>query len=261
MMGVLNCTPDSFSDGGLYPDVDAAVAHGLQMQSQGAAIIDVGGESTRPGAEPVSLADELRRVIPVVRQLVVEGCTVSIDTTKAEVMRQAIGAGACMVNDVSALRGDADALAVVAESGVDVCLMHMQGTPATMQQRPGYDDVFEEVCAFFDARIRTCLDAGVRASAIILDPGIGFGKRLEDNLELLRRVADFKRRFDMPLLIGVSRKSFLGTITGSEVSCREMETAAVTAVTTFLGADMHRVHDVPAQIRAMKAAAALRRPQ
>jgi len=257
-MGVLNCTPDSFSDGGLHLDVNAAVAHGLQIYEQGAAIIDVGGESTRPGAEPVSLEDELRRVIPVIRQLVAEGCTVSIDTTKAEVMRQAIGAGAAMVNDVTALRGDADALAVVAQAGVDVCLMHMQGTPETMQQKPAYDDVVEEVSSFFAARIDDCLSGGIRSSSIVIDPGIGFGKRLQDNLALIRAIPDFKRRFEMPLLMGMSRKSFLGMITGAEVHEREIETAAATAVATFLGADLHRVHDVASQTKAMKVAAALR---
>jgi dihydropteroate synthase len=257
IMGVLNCTPDSFSDGGLHLDAAAAIAHGRAMFEAGAAIIDVGGESTRPGAAPVSTEEELTRVLPVIEALAGEDIPVSIDTMKAAVMRRAVAAGAVMVNDVTALTGDADSLAAVAEGGSDVCLMHMQGTPETMQEHPHYDDVFDEVCAFFEARIAASLSAGIRESAIWLDPGIGFGKRHEDNLTLIARLDELKRRFGRPVLLGISRKSFLGRMTGSPVEDREIETAAATAIGTFLGADLHRVHDVPAQLRAMRVASAI----
>jgi len=257
IMGVLNCTPDSFSDGGAFSDSDAAVAHGLAMHEQGAAIIDVGGESTRPGAAPVPLLEELARVIAVIRALVMQGCTVSVDTMKAEVMRQAIKAGACMVNDVSALRHDAESLSIVADGGADVCLMHMHGTPETMQQQPEYKDVVQAVGDFFTQRIEACLQAGVRRNSIILDPGIGFGKRLQDNLALIRAVSHFKTTFNMPVLLGVSRKSFLGQLTGASVEEREIETAVAGAMGIAYGADMLRVHDVAQQRRAIRIASAL----
>ena len=257
IMGVLNCTPDSFSDGGKNFEADAAIAHGLKMRDMGASIIDVGGESTRPGAAKVDLEEELRRTIPVVRALAAEGCTVSIDTMKAEVMRQAIEAGALMVNDVSALSFDSDALRVVADAGVDVCLMHMQGTPETMQLKPGYSDVVSEVGEFLERRIEASLAAGIAESALLIDPGIGFGKRLEDNLALLSCIPELKRRLQRPLLLGVSRKSFLGLITGSEVDERELETAAANAIGVFQGADLLRVHEVGPQHRAAQVAAVL----
>ncbi|MDQ6995921.1 MAG: dihydropteroate synthase [Mariprofundus sp.] len=257
MMGVLNCTPDSFSDGGSFFNPDAAIAHGLDMREQGAAIIDVGGESTRPGAAPVSQADELARVIPVISELSRQGCTVSVDSMKAAVMRQAVDAGASIINDVSALTHDADAMQVAAESGADICLMHMQGNPDTMQQRPEYGDVVQAVSDFFSRRIDACLQAGVQRSAIILDPGIGFGKRLQHNLALIRAVGRFKIRFDMPLLLGLSRKSFLGQLTGAPVVDREMETAVAGAMAIAYGADMLRVHDVAQQRRAIRVASAL----
>ena len=267
IMGVLNCTPDSFSDGGRFirssadtgsaVDVDAAVARGLQMVADGAAVIDVGGESTRPGAAPVSEAEELRRVVPVVAALAAAGCTVSIDTMKARVMAEAITAGAMLVNDVSALTHDPASLSVVAERGVDLCLMHMQGAPATMQQRPSYQDVVTEVGDYLARRVDACLAAGVAADAILLDPGIGFGKRLEDNLALIRGLGALKARFGMPLLLGVSRKSFLGLLTGAAVADREIETAVAGAIGIVHGADMLRVHDVALQRRAMQVAAAL----
>ncbi len=257
IMGVLNCTPDSFSDGGRFFDPDAAIAHGLMMHQQGAAIIDVGGESTRPGAVPVSLADELARVIPVVRELSRQGSTVSIDTMKAEVMRQAIKAGASMVNDVSALRHDAESLSIVADAGADICLMHMQGKPETMQQQPEYADVVQNVVDFFARRIEVCLQAGIRASSMILDPGIGFGKRLQDNLALIRAISQFKDTFNMPVLLGISRKSFLGQLTGAVVDDREIETAVAGAIAIACGADMLRVHDVAQQRRAIRIACAL----
>jgi len=257
IMGVLNCTPDSFSDGGNFINVEAAVSHGLTMWKQGARLIDVGGESTRPGAAKVSVADELKRVIPVVRRLTELGCAVSIDTMKAEVMSQAIAAGAVMVNDVSALGYEPESLAVVAQSGVDVCLMHMQGNPQTMQQRPQYENVVEEVSAFFTERIEAALAAGIKQSSILLDPGIGFGKRLEDNLKLIHSLETFKSRFSMPVLLGVSRKSFLGLLTGCGVDDREIETAVAGAVGIMHGADILRVHDVKLQKRAIQVASAL----
>lgn len=260
MMGVLNCTPDSFSDGGSFLDVDAAIAHALAMQQAGAAIIDVGGESTRPGAAQVSEQEELARVIPVVRALSLAGCPVSLDTMKAEVMRQGIAAGATLINDVSALRFDAASMAVVAAAGVDVCLMHMQGEPDSMQTNPHYADVVDEVCAFFQQRITACTQAGIAESTIVLDPGIGFGKRLEDNLALIRGIDLIKQRFGMPLLLGVSRKSFLGLLNGSDVSDRELETAVAGAMGIAFGADILRVHDITLQKRAVRVASALSQP-
>jgi len=257
MMGVLNCTPDSFSDGGAFFDFDTAVTHGMEMHEQGAAIIDVGGESTRPGATPVSLQEELARIIPVVRELSRQGCIVSVDTMKSEVMRQAIKAGATMVNDVSALRHDAESMQIVAESGVDVCLMHMQGNPETMQHQPEYTDIIQEVADFFAERIEACLQVGVQVSSIILDPGIGFGKRLQDNLILIRSVPHFKTTFDMPVLLGVSRKSFLGQLTGGSVEELELETAVAGAMGIAYGTDMLRVHDVAQQRRSIRVASAL----
>jgi len=256
-MGVLNCTPDSFSDGGNFVDAEAAIAHGLAMFEQGAAIIDVGGESTRPDAEPVSLQDELQRVMPVIEALVEQGCPVSIDTMKAEVMSQAIAAGASLVNDVSALTYDADSLSLLASTGTDVCLMHMQGSPKTMQQQPLYDNVVEDVSVFFAQRIEACLQAGIESSSIILDPGIGFGKSLDDNLTLIQAIPLFKQRFAMPVLLGVSRKSFLGQLTSSPVSDRELETAVAGGMGIAYGADILRVHDVVVQKRAIQVASAL----
>ena len=266
IMGVLNCTPDSFSDGGKFVrraaeqsvDINGAVDHALAMHQQGADIIDVGGESTRPGSASVPLAEELKRVIPVIKTLAAKGLSLSIDTTKAEVMCQAIAAGASMVNDVTALRGDSDSLKVVAQTGVDVCLMHMQGTPETMQESPAYQNVLDEVSHFFEDRIQACLNAGVSESSLLIDPGIGFGKRHEDNLALIANVERLKQRFGLPVLMGVSRKSFLGKITGADVSSREMETAAAVSISTFAGSDLLRVHDVAIQKKAIDVASALR---
>ncbi|MDX8411062.1 MAG: dihydropteroate synthase [Mariprofundaceae bacterium] len=257
IMGVLNCTPDSFSDGGKFTDAGAALRHARAMIDADADIIDVGGESTRPGATPVSVDDEIERVIPVVAALAGEGFRVSIDTSKAELMRQALAAGAVMVNDVTALRGDEQALAVVADSGADVCLMHMQGEPRSMQETPCYDDVVGEVEAFFHQRLEACLRAGIGESSIILDPGIGFGKRQQDNLALIAGLPRFKA-MGFPLLLGVSRKSFLGAVTGASAQAREFETAAAVTACVLGGADILRVHDVPAQVRAIRVASAIR---
>jgi len=251
MMGVLNCTPDSFSDGlgsaNQVLDVDALVSKAQAMVAQGAHIIDVGGESTRPNAKPVSEEEELSRVIPVIQRLVAEGIPVSVDTMKAEVMRQAIDAGAVMVNDVTALQFEPHSLDIVADAAVDVCLMHMQGSPQTMQDKPSYNNVLEEVVAFFEQRIEACLQAGIASSSILLDPGIGFGKRLEDNLTLIANLETLKKAFDMPILLGTSRKSFLGAVTGADVLNREVETAISSAIGIFCGADMIRIHDCETQ--------------
>ena len=256
VMGVLNCTPDSFSDGLADFDAERLQVKARLMMRQGATIIDVGGESTRPDASPVPIEEELRRVIPVIASLSDESY-VSIDTMKAEVMRQAIAAGASMVNDVSALTFDAESKDVVAESGVDVCLMHMQGTPQTMQNAPQYDDVLSEVIAFFEQRVEACLQAGIKASSIILDPGIGFGKRLEDNLNLIANIDVIKRKLGFPVLLGASRKSFLGLMTGANVKNREIETAVASAIGIFSGADIIRVHDCAIQSRTAIVAANL----
>jgi len=257
IMGVLNCTPDSFSDGGKHVCLDDALKHAEKMCKAGAAIIDVGGESTRPGSAPVSEADELARVMPVIEALSEKNIAVSIDTCKAEVMRQAIAAGACMVNDVTALVGDAQAVHVVAESDADVCLMHMRGTPASMQHDVQYDDVVDAVLAFLEARVAACAAAGIDEERIIVDPGIGFGKRLQDNLDLIGAIPRL-RALGFPVLMGVSRKSFLGELTGSQVADRELETAAAVTACVLAGADILRVHDVAAQARVIKVAAALR---
>ena len=249
VMGVLNCTPDSFSDGSTANNPVSLRQKAMIMVEQGAAIIDVGGESTRPDAEPVSLQEELARVIPVIESLPAE-VTVSIDTMKAEVMRQAIAAGANLVNDVSALTFDQDSMGVVADTGVDVCLMHMQGLPQDMQNNPHYGNVVDDICHYFEQRIHQCVTAGIHASSMILDPGIGFGKTLEHNLQLVANLGLIKERFGFPLLLGASRKSFLGLMTGAEVDDRETETAIASAIGIFCGADIIRVHDCATQSKA-----------
>ena len=266
IMGVLNCTPDSFSDGGRFVEqsvkdqlhVDAAVQHALAMAEAGASIIDVGGESTRPGAHAVPVEIEIARTVPVIEQLSQHGITISIDSMKAEVMRRAIEAGASMVNDVTALTGDQESLAVVAEAGIDLCLMHMQGTPETMQQKPDYGNVVGDVCDYLKRRVEACLKAGISESSIIVDPGIGFGKRLEDNLDLIAGIEALKSSLGLPVLMGVSRKSFLGAITGSDVDSREVETAAAVSVCAYAGADLLRVHDVETQLKAAAIGSRLR---
>ncbi|HCS13308.1 MAG: dihydropteroate synthase [Zetaproteobacteria bacterium CG06_land_8_20_14_3_00_59_53] len=255
IMGVLNCTPDSFSDGGLYVDTASRLEHALQMTAQGAAIVDVGGESTRPGSQPVPVDEELLRVIPVVEALADHGVVVSIDTCKPEVMRAAIQAGARMVNDVNALLADG-ALDAVAGSDADICLMHMRGTPQTMQHAVHYNDVVDEVISFLESRAKACIAAGIAAHRILLDPGIGFGKRLQDNLDLIAAIPRL-RELGFPVLMGVSRKSFLGELSGSSVADREIETASAVTACVLLGADVLRVHDVAAQKRAIGVASAL----
>jgi dihydropteroate synthase len=251
VMGIVNVTPDSFSDGGLYLDPVAAVEHALRLAGEGADILDVGGESTRPGAEPVPLEEELARVEPVVAELAGRTTAqISIDTSKAEVARAAIAAGATIVNDVSALRADPQMAAVVADSGVEVCLMHMLGEPRTMQREPHYDDVVDAVRAFLEERLAFAVHEGVSERRVVLDPGIGFGKTIEHNLELIRRL-DELLILGCPIMIGTSRKSFLGAIAGSARDAEPLpadERLAGTIATNVLafqrGASVFRVHDV-----------------
>lgn len=258
VMGVLNVTPDSFSDGGLHADVDAAVAHGERMVEEGAAIVDVGGESTRPGAPPVSAEEEVRRVAPVIERLAARiRVPISVDTSKPEVMRAAIDAGAQMINDIRALQAPG-ALAAAAASGAAVCLMHMQGEPASMQQDPRYDDVLAEVRAFLVSRVSACEGAGMARGRICIDPGIGFGKRPEHNLALLAGL-DALAGLGLPVLVGVSRKSLVGIITGRPHGERLAGSVAFAALCAARGAAIVRAHDVAATVDAVKVAAALAR--
>ncbi|BAS28952.1 dihydropteroate synthase [Limnochorda pilosa] len=260
VMGVLNVTPDSFSDGGQYLDAGAAVARGLEMAAEGADLIDVGGESTRPGAAPVSEAEELRRVVPVIRRLAREArVPISIDTYKARVAEAAVDAGARFLNDISAALFDPGMAPLAARSGLPVVVMHMLGEPRTMQQDPWYEDVVREVGAFFEERIQALERAGVRREQMILDPGLGFGKRFEDNLRLLGELGRFGS-FGLPLLVGPSRKSFLGRILGTPPLDRVEGTLAAVVVAVLQGADMVRVHDVRAVDRARRVVDALVRP-
>jgi dihydropteroate synthase len=250
VMGILNVTPDSFSDGGRHGDVAHAIAHGRQMAADGAAIIDVGGESTRPGAAPVPEAEELRRVIPVIGALARDGFVVSVDTRHPAAMRAAIAALAAMVNDVGALQAPA-ALEVVAGSGAAVCLVHMQGEPGTMQEAPQYDDVVAEVRAFLAARVRACERAGIARERIAVDPGFGFGKALGHNLKLLRALPQLAAA-GCPVLVGLSRKSSLGTITGRPVEDRLPASLAAALAAVARGAAIVRVHDVRETVDALK---------
>lgn len=243
-MGVVNVTPDSFSDGGRLPDAQAAIAHALKLREQGADILDVGGESTRPGAKAVSADEEIRRVLPVVEALAREGCLISIDTQKPEVMRAALAAGAAMVNDVMALRAPGALEAVVA-SDAAVCLMHMQGEPQSMQQAPRYADVVDEVGQFLQARIHTCEAAGIMRARLVIDPGFGFGKALQHNLALLKGL-DRLAELGLPVLAGLSRKSMLGALTGRPVDEREFAGVAAHLIAVAHGARVIRVHNVVA---------------
>jgi dihydropteroate synthase len=261
IMGVVNVTPDSFSDGGAFLDRDAAVNHGLRLAFEGADLLDIGGESTRPGADPVPEREELDRVIPVIEGISAQNpdVRISIDTSKAAVAAAAIDAGADYVNDVTALRGDPDMAAVVAERGVDVCLMHMLGTPRTMQSEARYDDVVEDVKAFLAQRIEDAAAAGIAVERIEVDPGIGFAKTIAHNLELLRRLGELTT-LGRPVVLGTSRKSFLGTITGRETAERMPATLATIVMGLERGAAVFRVHDVaPARDALAVAAATLAR--
>jgi dihydropteroate synthase len=249
VMGIVNVTPDSFSDGGWFLDADRAIAHGLALAQQGAAILDVGGESTRPGAQPVAADEELRRVIPVIEGLRAglgggdRGARISIDTSKAIVAAAALRAGAEIVNDVTALRGDPEMAPLVAAHRCPVCLMHMLGEPRTMQSDPRYDDVVADVISFLRERLQAAVAAGIDESRIWLDPGIGFGKTVSHNLELLDRVGEIVA-LGRPVVVGTSRKSFLGKITGRDFPGRAAATVATNVLAYERGARVFRVHDV-----------------
>lgn len=256
VMGVVNVTADSFSDGGLFLERVRAVDHGLRLREEGADLVDVGGESTRPGAAPVPLDEELRRVVPVIEGLVREGVPVSLDTQKPEVMREGVAAGCVMVNDVNAFRAEG-ALAAVAHAGVAVCAMHMQGTPATMQADPHYHDVVAEVAAFLGDRARALEAAGIAREAIVIDPGFGFGKNLAHNLALFRALGALAT-LGYPVLAGVSRKRMIGELTGRAVGERTAGSVAAALLAVQNGASLVRVHDVKETVDAMKVWLALR---
>ena len=251
VMGILNVTPDSFSDGGHFSQRDKALKHALSMQSQGAEIIDIGGESTRPGAEPVSLEEELDRVIPIIEKIRQHSdVAISIDTSKPSLMQAAIAAGASMVNDVNALQADG-ALEVCVRQQLPVCLMHKQGAPQNMQDNPHYQDVVDEVRQFLKERADACLAAGVRQENIIIDPGFGFGKNLQNNLSLLREMGQFCT-LDYPVLVGVSRKSMFGQLLGRAVNERLVASTSAVVIAYHKGARFFRVHDVAETCDALK---------
>jgi dihydropteroate synthase len=244
VMGVLNVTPDSFSDGGLYLSPEAAVRHGMRMADEGADIIDIGGESSRPFSKRISVLEEMKRVLPVIEALASRIKTpISIDTLKAEVAKEAIRCGASMINDISALRYDPKMAEVAAEAGVPVVLMHMKGSPEDMQINPVYKDVTAEVAAFLMERMSYARECGIERGMLIVDPGIGFGKTIEHNLTLIRELAEFKA-LQAPILLGTSNKSFIGRITGKEPSERVIGTMATVAAGVMNGADIVRVHNV-----------------
>lgn len=255
VMGIVNVTPDSFSDGGLHLDPDDAAAAARRMVEDGAAIVDVGGESTRPGSDGVSLDEELRRVVPVLERL--DGVPVSIDTAKAEVARRALGLGAELVNDVTALGGDPELAGVVAESGAYLCLMHMQEEPRTMQAGPRYDDVASEVASFLEERLERAVAAGIREDHVCLDPGIGFGKTPAHNFELIRRL-DVLAALGRPVVVGLSRKSSLGKLFDPDARTGSLAASVGAAVAAFeRGATVFRVHDVREHVEALAAAGAV----
>jgi dihydropteroate synthase len=258
VMGVLNVTPDSFSDGGLFLARDRAVDHAIRMVAEGAAIIDIGGESTRPGARGVSVQEELDRVIALIEALQQAiAVPISIDTSKPEVMRAAVAAGAGMINDVRALRAP-EALQTAAQLGVPVCLMHMQGEPRTMQEDPRYDDVVQEVKEFLRLRSQACRDAGIHAANIIVDPGFGFGKTLEHNLELLRNLGELAT-LGTPVLVGLSRKSMIAKVLDLPLERRMIASVALAVVAVQNGANLVRAHDVGATCEAVRMAEAVYR--
>ncbi|MGJ8673071.1 dihydropteroate synthase [Rubritalea sp.] len=258
IMGILNVTPDSFSDGGKFFDVDQAVNHAIGMLQEGAEIIDIGGESTRPGAPAVSAADELERVLPVIKALrAASDCLISIDTSKAAVAEAAIEAGADIVNDVTGLKGDVNMAKVCAKSDVGVVVMHMQGSPEMMQDKPEYEDVLREVRKFFEERYRTLTKLGVNPQCLCFDPGIGFGKNLDHNLQLLHGLSSLVVN-NRPLMLGVSRKTMIGKVLGVEdAEDRDTGTVALTAMGRNAGAKIHRVHAVKRNYEAMRMAEAV----
>src|SRR5215211_2169449 len=256
VMGIVNVTPDSFSDGGLFLEADAAVEHGATLAAEGAGILDVGGESTRPGAEPVPEDEELRRVLPVVERLAAAGHRISIDTTKPTVASRALDAGATIVNDVSAFRFAPEMADLVAERGAGCCLMPMLGEPRSMQEDPRYDEVVADVTAFLEERLAFAVERGVSEERIWLDPGIGFGKTAEHNLELLRRLEEIVA-IGRPVVIGTSRKSFLGRLTGGKPAGERLPgTIATNVLALERGASIFRVHDVAPVVDALQVAAA-----
>jgi dihydropteroate synthase len=256
VMGVLNVTPDSFSDGGRFAEARAALHHARRMIDEGAAIIDVGGESTRPGAAPAALDEELERVIPVIEALRRDSPVfISVDTSKPEVMRAACDAGADIINDVCALTAPG-ALAMAAETRAGICLMHMKGEPRTMQQAPRYEDVVGEVGAYLAARVAACREAGIDATRLAIDPGFGFGKRIVDNLALLKHLAGLQA-LGAVVAVGLSRKSMLGTLTGRDVDGRTAGSVALAAIAVLNGARIVRAHDVAATVDAIRVAAAV----
>jgi len=257
-MGVVNVTPDSFSDGGEFLHPATAIRHGERLAAEGAHILDIGGESTRPGADPVAADEELRRVLPVIDGLSGSGARVSIDTTKLEVARRALESGASIVNDVSAFRFDPALAGLVADAGCDCCLMHMLGEPRTMQEDPRYDDVVADVKAFLEERLAVAIGEGIAEQRVWLDPGIGFGKTLEHNLELLRRLDEIVA-IGRPVVIGTSRKSFIGKLTGKAEKERLPGTIATNVMAFERGARIFRVHDVAPVADALMVARAVAR--
>ncbi len=250
VMGIVNVTPDSFSDGGKFFAVDQALQQARKLVADGAAIIDIGGESTRPGSTPVDVEEEIRRVVPAIEAISAElDVPISIDTLKAEVMRVAVKAGAGLINDVNALRGDG-ALQAAAELNVPVCLMHMQGTPQTMQKEPHYDNVVQEVKDFLQERIAACEAAGITHSNLILDPGFGFGKKARHNLRLMKHLSDFME-MDLPVLVGVSRKSIIGAMLNVSVDERLAGSLALASIAVWQGAKIIRSHDVKETLQAI----------
>ncbi len=252
IMGIVNVTPDSFSDGGDFAKSQTAIDHGIQLSTDGASILDVGGESTRPGASKPTIDEELARILPVIGQLTKLGHIVSVDTRRTEVMKAAVEAGAQIINDVSALLGDADSFAFVAQNDLPVVLMHMQGTPETMQKAPTYDQVVLDVYDFLEQRVQACLDAGLDRENIALDPGIGFGKTIDHNLSLINNLSVFKG-LGCPILIGLSRKAFIGKLSGAgEAKDRMAGTVAANLESIRQGASLLRVHDVKENVQAVK---------
>ena len=259
IMGVLNVTPDSFSDGGCFVDVDVAVAHAGEMITHGAAIIDVGGESTRPGATPVSIEEEIRRVEPVIREVSKLGVPISVDTFKAETATRAIEAGASIINDISGLEDDCDMIDVICSHDVGVVVMHKQGVPATMQESPEYGDIVDDVISYLQQRVEFLVERGVNLDRICVDPGIGFGKLLEHNMALLRNLDLFRERIGCPVLVGLSRKSMIGQITGCDVDDRLAGSLAGLCFCMTKGVDVMRVHDVQESVSAAKMMSQLRK--
>jgi dihydropteroate synthase len=258
-MGIVNVTPDSFSDGGLFLDPNNAIAHGRELVAEGANLLDVGGESTRPGAEAVDAEEERRRVLPVVEELAGAEAPVSIDTSKRAVAEAALDAGAKMVNDVTALRAEPELAGLCADRGCEVVLMHMLGTPRTMQEDPSYDDVVDDVKDFLAERIKFATSEGIAEERIWLDPGIGFGKTVEHNLELLRRLGEL-RELGRPLVVGTSRKSFIGKLTGAPVDQRLGGTIASCVLAYANGVEMLRVHEVGPVREGLRTAGAILDP-